>query len=485
SWTALHLPDDRSRLQEGAVFVLLAGLADLRRLRLRHRAVYPVGTAINLAGVVVLGTPTAVWVGFLAAVLSSAWNRKPVHETAFDSAETSIAVAAGGAAFEALRRSPLGEVMPIDLPALAAYAVVNLLVCQSMRCVGTSLKTRSRPWDVIRANARGVLLPALALFPVGVLLAVAYTSFGKGPGILLLVVPFVAVYVALDRAQQLQLQMGELAKREAEAAALRELDRLKDEFLRTISHELRTPLTLVHGYAELLHTRASLPDESTQRMVARIYSGSIQLIRLVEDLLDFARIERGELAVQAQDFDLVPALRDLLTAFQRGSTAGRLTLLAPPTLFVHADPARMSQVVSNLIENAIKYAPQGRITLRARTSSDTVCVEVQDEGPGILPAEQARVWEKFYRGSQVVGQNGIPGSGIGLAVVRALVEAQGGSVGLRSVSGQGACFWIEVPAAKAIRNLEREPGEHAEQGRAVPQVSQVPGISQMQAGGSP
>ncbi len=145
----------------------------------------------------------------------------------------------------------------------------------------------------------------------------------------------------------------------------------------------------------------------------------------------------------------------------------------------------MSQVVSNLIENAIKYAPQGRITLRARTSSDTVCVEVQDEGPGILPAEQARVWEKFYRGSQVVGQNGIPGSGIGLAVVRALVEAQGGSVGLRSVSGQGACFWIEVPAAKAIRNLEREPGEHAEQGRAVPQVSQVPGISQMQAGGSP
>jgi signal transduction histidine kinase len=127
----------------------------------------------------------------------------------------------------------------------------------------------------------------------------------------------------------------------------------------------------------------------------------------------------------------------------------------------------MAQVVTNLVEDAIKYAPRGQITLRARRVQDGALVEVQDEGPGIPPQEQGRVLEKFYRGSGVAGRNGVPGSGIGLAVVRALVEAQGGTVGLHSAPDQGSTFWIEVPLAR------EQEGEDEDVAEAAPADSQV------------
>jgi signal transduction histidine kinase len=457
---ALGLELSAGRLPEVLLFVVLSTAADLNRLELKYSAGYSVATAINLASVIILGTDTAVWVSAISSAAGETWQRRPWYKVAFNTFNVAISVAAGGAAYDALRRSPVGTVAPADLPALMAYTIVNFLVNHALVCLVISLSTRARPWTVFTTNYRSILIPALALFPIGVLFAIAYTSFGRLLGVFLLFVPFGAVFVALSRARQLQLQTEELAKRDAEAAALRELDRLKNEFLRTISHELRTPLTLVHGYAELLHSRAQTLDDTGKRMVSRIYSGSAQLARLVEDLLDFSRIERGEMAVETEDFDLVPVMREQLAAFQGSVSPGRLVLHVPESLPVHADQARMAQVVSNLVENAIKYAPQGQITVRAVCHGTTVRVEVQDQGPGIPPEEQPRVWEKFYRGSQVAGRNATPGSGIGLAVVRALVEAQGGEVGLRSAPGQGTTFWLEVPLAEAPLG-ELEPDEGA------------------------
>ncbi|HEX2034563.1 MAG TPA: HAMP domain-containing sensor histidine kinase [Chloroflexota bacterium] len=489
-----NLPTDSVDIQQLALFAFLTTIADLNRLKLSYGAGYSLSTAINLAGVIVLGVDSAVWVG-ASVIVADLWNRRPIYKAGFNACETAISIAAGGVAFELLRHSPPGSIAPADLPALMAYSAINFFVNHALICLVVSLDTRTRLWDVAVANFRSILLPALALFPVGVLLAVAYIYFGGVLGILLLVVPLAAIFTALSRAQQLQQQTEELAKRDAEAAALRELDRLKNEFLRTISHELRTPLTLVHGYAELLHSRAHSLDGTCQRMVDRVYSGSMQLTRLVEDLLDFARIERGELAVETQDFDLVPVLRDLLASFQANVAAGRLILQAPKRLPVHADPARMAQVISNLVENAIKYAPSGPIVVRARRNGDVVRVEVQDQGPGISPAEQSRVWEKFYRGSTVAGRNGVPGSGIGLAVVRALVEAQGGTVGLSSTLGEGCTFWIELPAARSSAehpDLEgtqdaepaTEPGPPTEAGAGAREVapaesarSKAPGVA--------
>ena len=230
--------------------------------------------------------------------------------------------------------------------------------------------------------------------------------------------------------------------------ALRELDRLKSDLLATISHELRTPLTIVHGYAQRLKARAGADDAAAVEAIAeRILAGSTQLTHLVEDLVDFGRMERGEVRVDPQTVDLVPTLRDVVAAFQSREGGARLEAFLPAALPARADPARVAQAVANLVENAVKYAPKERIVVRAAPAAGMVRVEVADQGPGIPPKEQPRVWEKFYRGSSTAALNRARGAGIGLAVVKALVEAQGGRVGLTSVPGRGACFWFELPAS--------------------------------------
>jgi signal transduction histidine kinase len=253
-----------------------------------------------------------------------------------------------------------------------------------------------------------------------------------------------------------ELERSEEARREAEAeaAALRQLDRLKDELLSTISHELRTPLTVIHGYSQRLATRARhLSPERVEASARAIAASSTQLTRLVGDLLDFERMQRGEVQVEVAEFDLAAVLRSLLQELRQRAGGERLEGQISPVLLVHGDGERARQIVTNLVENALKYALDGPIVLRAARRENlsgagrVVRVEVIDQGPGIPQREQARVWEKFFRGSDVAGFNRVPGSGIGLAVVKALVEAQGGRVGLESTPGQGATFWFELPAA--------------------------------------
>jgi signal transduction histidine kinase len=257
-----------------------------------------------------------------------------------------------------------------------------------------------------------------------------------------------AVAARQEALVELARQSEELAKREAEAAALLEVDRLKNEFLSTVSHELRTPLTVIDGYSQWLETQAHAMDTAAVQATAdRIHAASAQLVRLIQDILDFARLQRGEVLVQPAELDLTPVLLEVGDGVRRQTGGDRVQWDVPPELPAVADSARVIQVVSNLVENAIKYAPEGPIAVRAALAGAAVRIEVKDVGPGIPPAEQHRVWEKFYRAQQVVELNLARGTGIGLAVVKALVEAQQGRVGLISPPGEGCCFWFEVPAA--------------------------------------
>ena len=259
--------------------------------------------------------------------------------------------------------------------------------------------------------------------------------------------------------QQLARQGAELARRNAETASLRELDRLKNELLSTVSHELRTPLAIIHGYAQLIQRRGS--DAASAVTAQRILAASTQLNRIVEDLVDFAHMSRGAISVRLEVMDLVPDLSDLAAEFRGREGGHRITAVLPTALPVRADRARVKQIVGNLLENALKYAPDGDIVLRAfrkrtggRSERATASgagfarVEVVDRGPGIPVAERRRVWDRFYRGQQVSTMNLARGTGIGLAVVKALVEAHGGRVGLSSTSGRGTRFWFELPAAQ-------------------------------------
>jgi signal transduction histidine kinase len=260
-----------------------------------------------------------------------------------------------------------------------------------------------------------------------------------------------AVAARQDALIELARQSEELAKREAEAAALLEVDRLKNEFLSTVSHELRTPLTVIDGYSQWLEAQAHAMDtKAVQATADRINAASAQLVRLIQDILDFARLQRGEVLVQPEDLDLRPVLDEVGEGVQRQPGGDRVSWEVPPSLPAYADGARVVQVVSNLVENAIKYAPEGPIAVRAVCHGTAVRVEVEDCGPGIPPEEQPRVWEKFYRSQQVVELNLARGTGIGLAVVKALVEAQSGRVGLISTPGQGSRFWFEVPSGADV-----------------------------------
>ena len=242
-----------------------------------------------------------------------------------------------------------------------------------------------------------------------------------------------------------------LARRAGETAALRELTRLKDEFLGTVSHELRTPLQLVGGFGELLQLRLRAPDSGadpdTVELADKVVANAAALARMVEELLDFARLGRGAPPVRPEDIDLVLVLQRVVADLRRRSGGERLVAVLPTTLPAYAEPACVAQAVSNLVTNALTYAPEGPIALHARaTRRGAVRVEVVDNGPGVPLEARRRVWEKFYRRSgRFTGD--ARGFGIGLAVVEALAKAHGGRVGLESYPGRGSRFWFELPPA--------------------------------------
>ena len=247
--------------------------------------------------------------------------------------------------------------------------------------------------------------------------------------------------IAIDNAR--------LFEQVATVEALRELTRLKTEFLSTVSHELRTPLTLIVGYSELLATRAArLSAEAVAEMAGQIGEGSRTMVRLVDDLLDFARLEQGKVRFRRQRVAVGQLLGRLVDSFRREPGGKAIALEAQEGLEAYLDPERFTQVVNNLIANALRYAPGGPIHVTVARRKGQLRVEVADRGPGIPPEEQARIWEKFYRGSGGV-YSPHRGSGLGLAVVKHLVELHGGRVGVRSIVGQGSTFWFTIPVEPA------------------------------------
>lgn len=228
-----------------------------------------------------------------------------------------------------------------------------------------------------------------------------------------------------------------------------ELDRLKANFLSMVSHELRTPLTSIQGYTEFLEDGlAGDLNEGQVDFVHQIQQGTRHLTRLVNDLLDFARIEAGSLAINPVQTDLsrriLDAVESLSPAIRERSLSVSTVLLSEP-VWVHADPGRITQVLLNLLSNALKFTPSGgRITVTLEVTPQDARIAVTDTGIGIAPEHHPRLFQKFYQvDSSTTREQG--GTGLGLPIAQSIVEAHGGRIGIESTPGQGSTFWFTLP----------------------------------------
>jgi two-component system sensor histidine kinase BaeS len=225
-------------------------------------------------------------------------------------------------------------------------------------------------------------------------------------------------------------------------AASRETER---NFLLSVSHELKTPLTAIRGYAEGLAEGAFAPDDAAQTILVE----SRRLERLVQDLLDLARMNRREFSVRREPVDLAEVARQAVARHEASARSFGVDLVADAVeTFVEADPDRVLQIASNLIENALhETPPAGVVTVRTEPRR----LVVADTGPGLEPDDLARAFDRFYLYDKH-GRERPLGSGLGLAIVKQLGVAMGGDVTVESVSGAGAVFTLELP-----RSPSREP----------------------------
>jgi signal transduction histidine kinase len=252
----------------------------------------------------------------------------------------------------------------------------------------------------------------------------------------------------------------EQALREANAEVER-ASRSKTEFLAHISHELRTPLNVVLGYADLLHQQPGALPGAQGEYLRALVRGAEHLTRIVNDALDLAKVESGNLAINAVPLSVRAVMRDFrfeLSALARRAGLKQRVIIEPAVGNVLADRDRLLQILRNFGSNAAKFSsPDGPITVRARkrTEDGRIRFEVSDSGAGIAPPLQTQLFQPFNRLGRERGPS--EGSGLGLAIARRLAEAMQGQVGYQDAPGGGALFWLELPAAQAAAGRRRPP----------------------------
>jgi signal transduction histidine kinase len=242
------------------------------------------------------------------------------------------------------------------------------------------------------------------------------------------------------------------------AARAEELIRLRDEFVAVVSHELRTPLTSIIGYVELLADEDSGELTAEQESYLEIVQRSTaRLVELVGDLLLVAEAERGPLALEVADIDLVELAAHAVEAAQPAADARRIALSFDPGTpgSVAGDATRLAQMLDNLISNAIKFTPEGgSVTVRAGRRGGDAVFEVQDTGDGVAANDRERLFEPFFR-SREANARAVPGTGLGLTITKAIVDAHSGTIEVDTPPGGGTTFRVWLPIGERIATLHR------------------------------
>ena len=237
------------------------------------------------------------------------------------------------------------------------------------------------------------------------------------------------------------------------AAELGRVEHLQHELIANISHDLRTPLTMIGGYAEMMR---DIPEEARAENLQIVIDETNRLTSLVSELLDFSRLQTGNAAIECAPFCLTDAVGAIVQRVggMTGKDGYAICFEPPERVFVRADEKRISQVVYNLLGNALTYTGEDKtVTLTQTVQEGVVRLSVRDTGKGIPPEELPLIWHRYYR-AQESHKRAVIGSGLGLSIVQSILEKHGMRYGVDSVQGEGTTFWFEAEAIAAPEATE-------------------------------
>ena len=445
-----------TRLETGAIadaplefwmFGVLATIGELFPITLpREREVEEIGTSTTFGFAVLLafGTAAAALVFAAATVVADLVYGKRPFKVVFNVAQYTISVATAGAVYHALggtARIDVGSLVAVLAAALAMFVVNDLLTG-----IGLALARREPVLRYLLSDVWFQAGTAIALFAMSpVVIVVADRSPLLVP---LLAIPVVAAYWGATAS----LENSRLVRRLEEALEQeKELSRMKDDFVAVVSHELRTPLTSIQGYIKtLLQLGGDLGEEQRTSFLEAADRQSDRLRRLIEQLLAVARLESHVEPLNVTYVSL-PQVADHVVDELRSSAHGHtFDLRFPATLpLVETDEAKVHQIVSNLVENALKYSPPDtRVTIEAQEHVDAIVVRVSDEGRGIPPEAQERIFERFFQVDSSATRS-VGGTGLGLYICKKSSEAIGADLRLERSSREGTTFALAIPLRPA------------------------------------
>jgi signal transduction histidine kinase len=255
--------------------------------------------------------------------------------------------------------------------------------------------------------------------------------------------------------------IGDLARAYNEAAEAvssafeerRLAEREMQRFIADAGHELRTPLTIVMGYVDVLDGGALADRTVAERVFNNMRTEARRMRRLIDKLIVLARMETPGDGTEPSDIDVVNLAQRVAETLEPLG-GGPIVIEGVRHAFVHADEDELDEALSNIVENALKYAPQSPVRVRVDRQEQSVIISISDRGPGMTPEERANAFERFYRGDS---RGEVSGSGLGLAIAKRAVERSGGTLGLESIVGNGTTLRITLPAS-ILRNVDVEAG---------------------------
>jgi signal transduction histidine kinase len=388
-------------------------------------------TVFIVAAATIYGWAAATVVAVLTMALVELGRRLPPSRVIYNVALYALSAAAAGGAASLVEGSSLSSLAFGTLLAACAFYLVDI----SLLAAVVSRSTREPVVNFLRGVVAWTAIPLGVMASLTIILVVLWD---QSP---FLAVALVGPLVAVDLYER--WMHGSLSR-------LRELDQLKDEFMAVVSHELRTPLASVYGAAMTLQQR-ELDAESHDAMLSIIYRESARLAQLVDQVLWASRLELGRDDTTIESLDATELAKDVVAGARAHLPPGLSLELSSGGLdrLVAADSEKLEHVLINLVDNAVKYSPDGgRIKVRLEPTDGHLLVTVQDEGLGIPASEQDGIFDKFRR-LDPNQTRGVGGTGLGLYICRELVHQMGGRIWVVSEPAKGSAFSFELPWAEA------------------------------------